>query len=94
MGIELVLEMACAMDADRVAIGRRLAGMTVAELADVASGGASVLADHGARTLAFLGTNGAAWPVSLFSDDLAHETAVGSVLALTDQRSPAGEADA
>jgi acyl-CoA synthetase (AMP-forming)/AMP-acid ligase II len=67
MGIGLILQIARDMDPDRVAVGRRADGMSVSGLARTVAGGASVLADRAARTLAFIGTNGPAWPVSIFA---------------------------
>ncbi|NKY31637.1 AMP-binding protein [Nocardia speluncae] len=67
MGIEMVLDMAASVHPDRLALGRRDAGMTYQELSDVSSGGAAVLARHDAAHLVFVGVNGPVLPVLTFA---------------------------
>ena len=67
MGIEMVLDMAASVHPDRLAVGRRATGMTYQQLSDAASGGAAVLAGHGAAHLVFVGVNGPVLPVLTFS---------------------------
>lgn len=67
MGIEMVLDMAASVVPERLALGRRDAGMTYQELSDVASGGAAVLARYGAAHLVFVGVNGPVLPVLTFA---------------------------
>ncbi|MGW0177558.1 AMP-binding protein [Rhodococcus sp. NPDC003322] len=67
MGIEMVLDMAASVNPDRLAVGRRGAGMTYQQLSDIASGGAAVLTEHGAAHLVFVGVNGPVLPVLTFA---------------------------
>jgi len=52
---------------DRVLVGRRGDGLTAADLASRAAGGASVLRDTGADAVGFVGVSGPAFPVALFA---------------------------
>lgn len=67
MGIEMVLDMAASADPDRLAVGRRGAGMTYRQLSDIASGGAAVIAERAAAHLVFVGVNGPVLPVLTFA---------------------------
>lgn len=67
MGIEMVLDMAASVHPGRHAVGRRTTGMTYQQLSDAASGGAAILAGHGAAHLVFVGVNGPVLPVLTFS---------------------------
>jgi long-chain acyl-CoA synthetase len=64
--ISVLLEMASS-DADRLAVVDADIRWTVDELARLASGGAGVLANSNARTLAYVGVGGAMLPLLLFS---------------------------
>jgi acyl-CoA synthetase (AMP-forming)/AMP-acid ligase II len=67
MAISLLLDIAQSIDGDRLAVGRRADQVTVTRLSELAAGGATVLAEAGARTLAFVGVNSPAFPVALFA---------------------------
>ncbi|MFF0814960.1 AMP-binding protein [Rhodococcus sp. NPDC003318] len=67
MGIEMVLDMAASVNPDRLAVGPRGAGTTYGQLSDIAAGGATVLAQHGAAHLVFVGVNGPVLPVLTFA---------------------------
>lgn len=67
MGIEMVLDMAASVHPDRLAMGRRASGTTYRQLSDLASGGATVLAEHDAAHLVFVGVNGPVLPVLTFA---------------------------
>jgi acyl-CoA synthetase (AMP-forming)/AMP-acid ligase II len=67
MALSLLLDVAQAIEGERLAIGRRNDNLSVARLAALAGGGATVVAASGARTLAFLGVSGLAFPVALFA---------------------------
>ena len=67
MGIELLLDIASSTAPDRVVLGSREDGLSLDRLAALAAGGALVIRDSGARTLVFLGSNGAAFPVAVFA---------------------------
>ncbi|NUP30011.1 MAG: long-chain fatty acid--CoA ligase [Nocardia sp.] len=67
MGIEMVLDMAASVHPDRLAMGRRESGTTYQQLSDLASGGATVLAEHDAAHLVFVGVNGPVLPVLTFA---------------------------
>ncbi len=71
MAISLLLDVAQSMDADRLAVGRRHENLTTAKLAELAAGAATVIADHGAATLVFVGVNSPAFPVALFGASAA-----------------------
>ena len=71
MSIGMLLDMAASGYGERVALGSRTDGVSFAELARRAAGGASVAAQHGASQLAFVGRNGPAVPQLLFSAALA-----------------------
>ncbi|KAA9150221.1 AMP-binding protein [Amycolatopsis acidicola] len=65
MGIGMVLDMAADTHPDRLAFGGEADGMSYAQLRAAAAGGARQLQD--ARQLVFIGANGPALPVLLFS---------------------------
>lgn len=67
MGIEMVLDMAASVNPDRLAVGPRGAGMTYGQLGDIASRGATVLAERDAAHLVFVGVNGPVLPVLTFA---------------------------
>ncbi len=67
MSISLLLEMASAADPDRTAVVSDGLRLTVAELSDLASGGAGVIASSGAEHVAYVGTGGAMLPLLLFA---------------------------
>ncbi|MGW0022544.1 AMP-binding protein [Rhodococcus sp. NPDC003382] len=67
MGIEMVLDMAASVEPDRIAIGRRDSGTTYQQLVDTTARGATVLREHGARHVVFVGVNGPILPVLTFS---------------------------
>lgn len=67
MTLSLILEMASAGNPDRVVVGARDGGTTAAALACQAAGGAQLLRETGARSVAFVGVSGAAFPSVLFA---------------------------
>lgn len=67
MGVEVLLDLASAMCADRVAVGSRDGGMTFEQLAERSSAGAAIIRDSGAKHLAFVGLNGPALSVAVFA---------------------------
>lgn len=67
MGIELVLDMARDTMGERVALGRRADGLTYAELVRAAAGGATVLRESGACSVAHIGLNGPVLPMLVFA---------------------------
>lgn len=67
MTISLLLDIAQSMDAERLAVGSRAAGITTTRLRDLAVSGAAVLSQAGAQSLAFVGVNGPAFPVAMFA---------------------------
>ncbi|UGQ11603.1 AMP-binding protein [Yinghuangia sp. ASG 101] len=71
MGVGMVLDMAVSMFPDRTAVGSRDGGMTYAELAAAAAGGASVIREERVGHVVFVGVNGPALPVVTFAAALA-----------------------
>ncbi|MCU1594914.1 MAG: AMP-dependent synthetase and ligase [Frankiales bacterium] len=72
MSIAMLLDMAKDACDDRVAIGSKHGGgLSFAELAEAAAGGAAVLSASGATRVAYVGVNGATFPVLLFSCAIA-----------------------
>jgi acyl-CoA synthetase (AMP-forming)/AMP-acid ligase II len=67
VGIEMVLELATAMNPDRLLVGTRADGLTGDRLSALSAGGGRVVRGAGARTLAFVGVNGPAFPVAVFA---------------------------
>lgn len=67
MNLSLLLDMAADGLADRTLVGRRADGLTGSELRRRSIGGARALGRANASALVYLGVNGAAFPVSLFS---------------------------
>ena len=67
MGIELLLDIAESSVPDRAVLGRKDDGLTLSRLAALAAGGAMTIRDSGAKTVAFLGANGPAFPVAIFA---------------------------
>jgi acyl-CoA synthetase (AMP-forming)/AMP-acid ligase II len=67
MNLSLLLDMAADGLPDRVLVGRRADGLTGSDLRGRSIGGARALAQANASALVYLGVNGAAFPVSLFS---------------------------
>jgi acyl-CoA synthetase (AMP-forming)/AMP-acid ligase II len=72
MSIAMLLDMAKDACDERVAIGSKHGGgLSFAELAEAAAGGAAVLTASGATRVAFVGVNGGTFPVLLFSCAIA-----------------------
>ena len=71
MNLGMILDMAADGMPDRVVVGERDGGLTAAALRQAARAGAAHLLAAGADRLVFLGPNGAAFPVALFSAALA-----------------------
>jgi acyl-CoA synthetase (AMP-forming)/AMP-acid ligase II len=67
MGIEVLLELAVTMCADRVAVGPRQGGMTFEQLGQLSSGGATIIKESGAKHVVFVGLNGPALSVAVFA---------------------------
>ncbi|AKE91756.1 class I adenylate-forming enzyme family protein [Rhodococcus aetherivorans] len=67
MGIAMVLDMASSATPDRLAMGRRADGATYGQLDEIASRGATVLEELGARHVVFVGVNGPVLPVLMFA---------------------------
>lgn len=67
MNLVTLLEMARSATPDRIAIGRRADGLTFERLARLAANGAARIAERGSSCLVFIGVNGPAWPVCLYS---------------------------
>jgi acyl-CoA synthetase (AMP-forming)/AMP-acid ligase II len=65
--LTLLLDMATDGFGDRVLAGRRIGGMTAAELARRSHSGAALLRQQAASALIYLDVNGPAFPVSLFA---------------------------
>ncbi|HVU71635.1 MAG TPA: class I adenylate-forming enzyme family protein [Mycobacteriales bacterium] len=71
MGIEVLLDIPAGALADRVALGARTGGLTFADLAARAAGGATLLRDSGAKSVAFTGVNGPAFNIAVFAAAIA-----------------------
>jgi acyl-CoA synthetase (AMP-forming)/AMP-acid ligase II len=67
MGLSTLLAIASAVHGDRLALGRCDDGLSVARLEQLALSGAAELAGTGAATVAFVGINGPAFPVTMFA---------------------------
>ena len=67
MNLTLLLDMAASGFDDRVAFGRRDAGVTYTELAARAAVGAAALRELGVEHLVYVATNGPEFPVALFA---------------------------
>ncbi len=67
MNLMMLLEMATQVAGDRVAFGSRADGVTYQGLFDRAGGGARLLADADAATLAFVGIPSDAFPAAVFA---------------------------
>ncbi|UYP20824.1 acyl--CoA ligase [Rhodococcus sp. Z13] len=67
MGIGMVLDMASAATPGRIATGSRQGGTTYRQLDELASRGAGLIGELGARHLVFVGVNGPVLPVLMFS---------------------------
>ncbi len=67
MSISLLLEMAASADPERPAVVSDGLRLTVAELSDLADGGAGVIASSAAGHVAYVGTGGAMLPLLLFA---------------------------
>lgn len=67
MSISLLLEMALSGDPDRTAIVDDDLRLTTGELSSLADGGAGLIAESGARHVAYVGTGGAMLPLLLFA---------------------------
>ena len=71
MGIEVLLDIPAEALGDRVALGSLVGGLTFADLAARAAGGATLLRETGARSVAFTGVNGPAFNVAVFAAAIA-----------------------
>jgi acyl-CoA synthetase (AMP-forming)/AMP-acid ligase II len=71
MSVAMLLDMAKDAYEDQVAIGSRHGGLTYAELARAAAGGATLVQQSGADRVAFIGINAPVFPVLLFASALA-----------------------
>jgi fatty-acyl-CoA synthase len=69
--LHLLLEMACEADPDRVVIGSRASGITMAGLLAASRHAALWLCGRSGTTLAYVGLNGPAMPIALFGASLA-----------------------
>lgn len=69
MNLLLLLDMAASMRGDEVAVTTTQGDMTTSQLLGAAWGGADLLG--GASTVAFVGTNGTAFPIALFASAAA-----------------------
>src|SRR5262245_10775799 len=67
MNLGTLLDMACAFDPDRVAIGPRPGGITFGQLAELANKAAIQIHNAHAQNLVFVGVNGPVWPLALFA---------------------------
>ncbi len=67
MSISLLLEMAVSDDPGRVAVVSGETCYTTSELSDLADGGAGLIAQSGARSVAYVGLGGSMLPVLMFS---------------------------
>jgi acyl-CoA synthetase (AMP-forming)/AMP-acid ligase II len=67
MGVEVLLDLASAMCAERVAVGPRDGGLTFEQLAHQSGSGAAIIRESGAKHLAFVGLNGPAFSVAVFA---------------------------
>jgi acyl-CoA synthetase (AMP-forming)/AMP-acid ligase II len=71
VSLAILLQMAAAGNAERVALGRAQDGVTFARLAELAAGGARVLAEEHTGHAVLLGRNGPSMPHLLFAATLA-----------------------
>jgi acyl-CoA synthetase (AMP-forming)/AMP-acid ligase II len=71
VGIEVLLDIPAGALADRVALGSRAGGLTFGELAARAAGGATLLRETGARSVAYTGVNGPAFNAAVFAAAIA-----------------------
>jgi acyl-CoA synthetase (AMP-forming)/AMP-acid ligase II len=67
MNIFTILDMAASDRPDATALGNRSGGMSFAEFARAARGGATIVRDRRARSLVYIGLNGEAFAVALFA---------------------------
>jgi len=67
MSISVLLDMASSAFGDRLSLGSQTEGMTYAQISGTVGGGASLLRESGARSLAFVGLNSPALPTLLFT---------------------------
>lgn len=72
MDLLTLLEMVSSGMGDRTLIGRRAGGITGSRLRQMAAVGGSIVSDAGVSTVVYLGGNGPAFPVALFSAAVAH----------------------
>ncbi|MCD2109499.1 acyl--CoA ligase [Rhodococcus rhodochrous] len=86
MGIGMVLDMASAATPDRIAMGPRSNGVTYRRLDELASRGAGLLGELGARHVVFVGVNGPVLPTLMFAAGRA-----GIPLAPLNYRLPAAQ---
>jgi len=67
LNIAMLLDMAVAGDPERLAIGDRCTGLSVARLHRIAAGAASAVRASGARELVYAGLNHTPFPIALFA---------------------------
>lgn len=67
MGIELLLDITSSTAPERVVLGRRSDGLSLERLSELAVAGAAAIHRSSAKTVAFLGANGPAFPVAVFA---------------------------
>jgi acyl-CoA synthetase (AMP-forming)/AMP-acid ligase II len=67
LSISLLLEMAVSGDPERIALVDGASRLTVAELSDLADGGAGVIAASGAKHIAYVGAGGLMQPLLIFA---------------------------
>jgi acyl-CoA synthetase (AMP-forming)/AMP-acid ligase II len=67
MAITLLLDLAESMNPERLAVGLRDEQVTAEGLSRLTVGGAAVIVASGARSVAFIGVNGSAFPVAMFA---------------------------
>jgi acyl-CoA synthetase (AMP-forming)/AMP-acid ligase II len=67
VGIGMLLDMTVSAHPDRVAVGSGAEGLSYADLARLAGGGAAYLRDAGARHVVHVGVNGPLFPALLFA---------------------------
>ena len=67
MTLLMLLEMVASAFGDRLAIGTAARGLTYQQLLDRAANGSGVLADRGAKAVAYVGTSDLAFPIAVFA---------------------------
>jgi acyl-CoA synthetase (AMP-forming)/AMP-acid ligase II len=67
MNLSMLLDMAADGMGERVIVGRKATGITIARLRELAIGGAAAVTAAGADAIVYLAVNGPAFPVALFA---------------------------